>query len=334
MTKKEFYVGFSDFMADADFSKYSIAQYKKYLNNACKNLPGIQDLMEKIAESDNQRVQEQYAEAINAAITSAQNDENCSISSKDLSDYKSAVAVLIAYISGQQWEKNVGPVCIIPLNANSEYSKKDLKKIFLARLNTQDRFSYDYGVFAARVLTKIAKKYKVKLYDDAINNIKFLYIDDVNKYVKLKDIDKLVIDKNGYVYALVKRKYKFKYFGPYAHYRVYTERYKNGRTHGFERINVRSIADLSLDHEIPMHEALKNEMVNMPEYKKLSDDIMKFKNTHKDLNASELSKEYYNKAYPNLDICEEDMLKEIKTFIDNIQLTIMLRSYNSSKSKN
>ena len=315
---------YKTFAMDTGLSQGSAESYISYLRNACKNLTGIADHLERIARCSDWDQQAMFAEQINAAITAALNDNACTINKKTLRNSKSAVALLIAFLSDQQMAAPIGATVMPPLGGVSEYSRQDLKLIFLSRLKTQDRLSYSYGVFAARILCKIAAKNKVKLFEEAVNNIKFLYSPSKNTYFRLKEIDKLVIATDGHAYIEKNG----------LTYPVYTETYQKGHSGGFEIANITVSRQLSLDHDIPMFDALQSALVNMPEYHKLSDDVKRIQKANPKDNASALSKKYFDQFYPQLCLCEASMLKEMKDFLDNMQLTVMHASYNSSKNKN
>ena len=323
MTVNEFLTSYKSFVVDAGFTINSAHQYVSYLRNVCKKLPGIETKLEQIATSDDVIMQSMYAEELNVAISKELKKVNSNVSLKKLRDYKSAVNVLVAFLSGNEWEKNQGPTIKPKLDCDSEYSRNDLRKIFLSRLKTQDRMSYSYGVFAARILCKIATANKVKLFNKMAENVKFIYSINPQRFFKLKEINKLIIAVDGFAYVECKGKV----------YPIYTAVYKNGKHIGFEKANITMARYLSLDHDKPMVEALEKQLLNMPEYKKLSDDIMRFKNTYKG-NISKLSIDYYNGEYKNLLINETKILEEMGTFLDSLQLTIMHSSYNSSKNKN
>jgi hypothetical protein len=324
MSTKDFLNEYAAFVMESGLSKYSSDQYKSYLNNVCKKFVGIENHLNMIAESVDADEQGYYAEQMNAVISSALKKENFFISKKKLRDYKCAVALLIAYISNFDWIKGEGSTSKPILSCVSEYNRKDLRRIFLSRVKTQDRLSYSYGVFAARILCKIAARYKVKIFNKMIDEVKFLVASDANKFVCLKQIDKLMIAIDGYVYIESGGKI----------YSVYTEVVKNGISTGYEKAKVSTMRDLSLDHDTPLYHALYNALGTMPEYKKLSDSIKQYQKTCGKMTASNLSKTYLDSVYQGIRIDEKSLLDEIGAFIDNTEITIMLTSYNSSKSKN
>ena len=321
---KMFLNEFEAFAIDADISEYSAAQYKSYLRNVCKKLPCVTNHLDLIATSDNACDKAIYAEQMNAAVTLALKDDACPVSKKRLRDYKCAVAMLVAFVSDLDWNKGKGATAKPVLACASEYSKKDLRRIFLSRVKTQDRLSYSYGVFVARLICKIASKHKIKPFNYLVENIKFLVGPDKNKFIRLKNVDKLTIATDGHAYIESKGK----------SYPVYTEVVKGGKSIGYEVANVTTMRDLSLDHDTPLYYALRSAFPDMPEYKKLSDSVKDYKDNGKKQNATNLSRDYYKNEYNNICISEKTLLEEICAFIDATQITIMLTSYNSSKNKN
>lgn len=323
METKQFMKNYKQFVIDAGLTGNSAAKYVSYLNNACRDLNTIHNHMDLIAKTSNADNQAVYAEEIRSAIINAQNDSTCTIKAKDLRDYRSSANMLIAYISGKAWVKKKG--AFTPTHKSViEYTRKDLKDVFLSRVRTQDRFSYSYGVFAARILGRIATRHKIKLFTKMIDTTKFLYAPDRRKFFLLKDIDKLIIDLNGDVYMIKGDK----------EYPVYTETYHKGKFVGFEIIKASSMRDLSLDHDVPLYDALKTALDSMIEYKKLSNDIVKFKITITGKTTAQISKLYFDSEYQNLSIDEEEIMKEMVAFLNTVKLTIMKTSYNSSKNKN
>ena len=323
MKVTDFLKEYSAFVLDSGLSQFSADQYKSYLKNACKKLPAITNHLELIAESNNASDQAIYAEQMNAAICSALSDATCSVTKKSLSNYKCAVTVLVAYIAGFDWVKGEGASQRVTLTRVSEYSKKDIKRVFLSRVKTQDRFSYSYGVFAARILQKIASRHKLKIFNNMVDEVKFLVGADKNRFILFKNIDKLIIDVDGHVYIDSKGKT----------YPLYTEVVKNGVSSGYEVTTVKTMRDLSLDHDTPLYYTLKDSLDSMPEYKKLSDSVKHHINSLKKIEASKFSTDYFKKIYPSLGIDENVLLKEMSEFLDGTKMTVMFTPYNSSKNK-
>ncbi len=324
MLLNDFLDEYKKYAIDTVCTQESAESYISYLRGACKHLPGLEKNLELIATSKSINLQAIYAEQINTAICKALKSKNAPVKSKTLQNYKSASNLLIAFLSDATHIATFNKTALPVLNSESEYTRKDLRTIFLSRLKTQDRMSYSYGVFAVRVLCKIAAKHKVKLFNNAVENIKFLYGPDPKSFFRLKNIDKLIISIDGHAYIEKDG----------ITYPLYTENFQKGKGVGFEIAKTKTLRDLSLDHDIPLVKALEQEITTMPEYKKLSDDIMRFKKNHIISNASDFSKKYYEQEYPLLQVSEASILNEISEFLKDMQLTIMHTSYNSSKNKN
>ena len=320
---KSFLREFEDFLVTVGYSHNAALQYCSYVRNVCKKLPGASDCLEKIAEAENAREQAVLAESMNVAVTLARKDASCTVSKKRLSDYKCAVTLLIAFVSELDWVKGHGAVSGPLLSGTSEYSRRDLVRIFLARLKTQDRLSYSYGVFAARILSRIATRQKVALFTQLIENVKFLTAADGKGTLRLKEIDMLCIATDGRVYVQKKGKT----------FPLYTEVIKCDKSLGYEQMVVSGMRDLSLDHDTPLYEALKTALVHMPEYKQLSDAFKSYLCEHPKLTAAQASKEFMKSEYSALRLSEPKILDELKPFLDTTEITVMLSSYNTSKSK-
>lgn len=323
MTVQEFLKGYAAFAEDAGLTKYSIDQYRSYLNNVCKRLPAVASHLEHIAAASLADEKAAYAEQMNAAVTAAQKDDACTIGAKQLRNYKSAVALLIAYVSEMEWTKGKGASAKPVLCSVSEYDRKDLRRIFRSRVKTQDRLSYSYGVFAARILCRIAGRHKVALFNKAVDNVKFLISSDGKRFVRLKSVDKLSIAADGFVYVSAAGQT----------YSLYTEAVKGGKSAGYEKLRANTMRDLSLDHDMPLYHALERALDTMPAYKKLSDSVKGYQTRVGAPNASELSKNYWKDQYGRETIDENAVLREMGAFIDGTQMTVMFTPYNSSKSK-
>ena len=326
MLVNEFLKQYGNFLIDCGFTQNSVDQYKSYLRNVGKKLLSVANNLDMIASTEDTTIQGIYVEQMNIAVTNALRDEDCTVDRKKLHDYRCARAVLHAFVENLAWDKGNGAILKPGVSGLSEYEYKDIKKVFLLRVKTQDRLSYPYGVFAARILNKIAAHHKVKIFDKMIDNVKFLIAPDSNKYVYLKNINKLIITDGGHVCIESEGKT----------YYVYTEVVKNGVTEGYEKIVVSSLGDLSLDHDTPLYHALEAAITNMPEYKKLSDSVKAHVVANLEENAFNISKDYFDNQYPveKENINESVLLDEMGAFLGNTAMTIMHKSYNSSKNKN
>lgn len=336
MSKKSFLEMYQEFIVEMGKGEGTAKSYVSYLNGACKNLPEIEDnAIDNIADMT-QDVQEIFCENLMRAITSAQKNNNTSVSNKTLDNYHSAVNMLIAFINSNNAPANTKPVVDkLPLSGEeSYYSKEDIKKNFLARLKTQDRFYNEFGCFPIRLINKIATANgKKKLFDKLINNTSFIYSltdgeDSQLRIIHLKDIDGVYI-KNNKAYVSINKK----------NYPIFTEEYTDGKKSGYVVATVNTFGDLSLDHDTPMFTALSGFFYRgATTFEQLSVSALKYVNKKQWSNkkrANNLSKEYlHSQEYKDLKLSEESLLNEVSAFINTLSLTVMQRSFNSSKNKN
>lgn len=300
----------------AHLTKYSADQYASYLNKACQ-LPGMQQQWERIATESNQAKQIQYAEEWCDAIAAAYDDLLCPLTVKQLNNSQSAAHLLLAFVSNVSWIKGKG----MSVQFTQIISKKAAVTTFKGRLRTQDRI-YDYGAFAADLLAKMATRHKFPLYNTLIDETKFVY-DEKGNFFYLKDIDRIMLANDNHAY--------FEKDG--AIYPIFTETIGTGTYHKIATNNMRG---LSLDHDYPLKSALRTHLQSLPEYKKLSDDILLFKNECKALypkaQASKIMEEYDKQYASRIHVDELQVLREIKGFLDVLHLTIMYQGDNSAKS--
>lgn len=336
MSKKVFWDMYQEFIVEIGKGKGTAKSYVSYLKGACKNLPEIEEsVMDNIADMT-QDGQEIFCENLMRAIASAQKNNNTSVSNKTLGHYHSAVNMLIAFINSNNAPASTKPVVdTLPLSdEESYYSKEDIKKNFLARLKTQDRFYNEFGCFPIRLINKIATANgKKKLFDKLINNTSFIYslTDGENsqlRIIHLKDIDGVYI-KNNKAYVSINKK----------NYPIFTEEYTDGKKSGYVVATVNTFGDLSLDHDTPMFTALSGFFYRgATTFEQLSVSALKYVNKKQWSNkkrANNLSKEYlHSQEYKDLKLSEESLLNEVSAFINTLSLTVMQRSYNSSKNKN
>lgn len=335
MSKEEFLIKYMEFLKENNISAKSAKSYVSYLNGACKNLPGVSaELFDFIADMS-QDGRERFCENLMRAITTVQQNNNTMLAKKTLNNYHSAVNMLIAFINSDNAPKGAKTLTLSVdlIEGASYYDKKDIMKNFLARLKTQDRFYY-FGCFPIRLINKIATAYKKgNLFNELINSTNFIYgtcdcLESPLKIVQLKDIEGIFI-KEGKAYISVNSK----------NFPIYTEEYKDGNKTGYVIATVNTFSDLSLDHDTPMFSALPGFLYrDSTVYKQLSDsasEYIKTKKWSKKTQANKLAKEYLQSTeYKNLNLSEEMLLNEVSAFIKTLSLTIMQRSYNSSKNKN
>lgn len=335
MSKKVFWDMYQEFIVEMGRSEGTAKSYVSYLNGACKNISEIENnIMENIADMT-QDCQEMLCENLMKAITLAQKNNNTPVSKNTLNNYHSAVNMLIAFINSNNAPsgKNTSSNTLVLLSEESYYSKEDIKKNFLARLKTQDRF-YDFGCFPIRLINKIATANgKKNLFDKLINATSFIYgtsdcKDAQLKIIQLKNIDGIYIKENKAYLSIDNNKYP-----------IFTQAYTNGNKTGYVVATVNTFGDLSLDHDTPMFTALPAFLYRgASTFQQLSVSALaytKAKQWNNKERANNLAKEYLqSQEYKGLKLSEDLLLNEISTFINTLSLTVMQKSFNSSKNKN
>ncbi len=335
MLMNRFFEKYKVFLLAAGVSCKSTESYVSYLKGASRNLLGISREKFELFSEMTRGEQERFCENLMRMISLAQQDNNTSISKKTLSNYRSAVNMLIAFIKSEEAPCGTAATSVqFPLlSGESFYSKEDIKKNFLARLNTQDRF-YDFGCFPIRLINKIAKIHgKTNLFGKLLNSVKFVYgVNDCFeaplRFAQLKDIDGLYI-KDGKAYISINNQ----------KYPIFTEEYCKGEKVGYIVANVNTFADLSLDHDTPMYTALSSFMkLGGNVYQIFSNNVLDYINLKKWPNikrANNLSREFLDsKEYKDIQLPEDELIKEVVVFLNSLSITVMQRNYNSSKNKN
>ena len=317
MSEQDFKRSYKSFaITQAHLTKYSADQYVSYLNKVCQ-LPGMHKQLERIAAESAQTKQIQYVEELCDAIVTAYDDPHCPLTIKELSNGQSAAHLLLAFVSKVSWVKHKGIAVIF----TQIFSKKNVVSIFKGRLRTQDRI-YAFGAFPADLLAKMATRHKFALYNQLIDETKFIY-DDKGNFFYLKDIDRVMLANNHQAY--------FEKGGTI--YSVFT---KNPIEDIYQKLTCDKMKQLSLDHDYPLERALRKYLGSMPEFKKLSDDVLLFKNeykiTHPKAKAPEIMEAYDKQYASRIHVDEVTVLKEAKHFLDALHLTIMDKDFNSLKS--
>lgn len=120
MTTKEFKESYKHFLINVTkHSKHSADKYVSYINKAC-NLPGMQDLWDRLASCNDAADKTKYVEELCDAIVAAFDDPRCALTEKELRDSQSSAHVLLAFVSGKIWEKYKG----LTVEFTSIYGKK------------------------------------------------------------------------------------------------------------------------------------------------------------------------------------------------------------------
>jgi hypothetical protein len=251
---------------------------------------------------------------------------------KHISNYKSAVSALSEFITREDKadETLVSLLPMVELPFESVYTQNELIKKFNSRLITQERYYYgDNASFSARVINRIATKVKRKnICKELILNTRFLYNANENDFFLLKDITKLIIKTDGSVKIEVDGK----------EYDVYTQVYNEGKFVGFENLRVSSVEFISLDHIHSMHELYPTFLKSHIELQKFSDSVLKHRLHSLDMRIDQFATYYYNCIYPNIAsddgiVLDENLLiDDVCEFIEQLELLIIHKKYNSSKS--
>ena len=335
-TLKSFFKDYKEYLVDTDRSVYSADQYCTYIRKACAFLNLGEGFFEAIIAISDVNVQAALCEYLMAKLSNEFKNTTDKAIKKQISNYKSAVTALSEFLTyeddGSDTILSLLPAVTLPYE--SVYNQKELINIFKSRLESQERYYMDEGdnaSFSARVIKRIATKTKRKdIYKELILNTRFLYQADENKFFRLSEISRLIINTDGFVKIEVKG----------TEYDVYTQVYVKGKFIGFELLRVSSVSLVSLDHVRSMHELYPSFLDEHNELKKLSDNVLKHRRVHSDMNNSQFATHYYNEIYQNISadegivIDENLLMDDVCEFIEKLELVILHKSYNSSKNDN
>lgn len=318
---------YKEYLVETDHSAHSADSYCTYLRQGCALLDLGEGFLEVISTVLDTKVRAALCEYLMAKLSEIFEKETDKAIKKQISNYKSAVSMLSEFVTKDDALEvenltTAASSLTIALPHASVYTREELLCKFYSRLSTQDRFYID-ACFPARVITKINARRK-KLYEKLSLNTRFLIDKDPNQYLLLSDIDRLIIQTDGYV----------KVEGKGKTHDIYTAVYKKGVFVGYERFCVDSVELISLDHILPVHSELLSFIASHPVYRAFSDSVQTHKSANPGMTASDLAIDYYKTVYPTLGLNETTLLDEICAFIDSLQLVALHRSYNSSKSDN
>lgn len=335
-TLKDFFKEYKQYLVETDYSINTADQYCTYLRKACVLLNLGEGFIEAIIAISDVNVQAALCEYLMAKLSNEFENTTDKVLKKHISNYKSAVSALSEFVTSEE-DVNDTTLSLLPVVAlpfESVYDQKTLQKIFKSRLDSQERYYMDKddnASFSARVIRRIATKTKRKnIYKNIILNTRFLYEADENKFFLLKDITKLTIKTDGFVTIEVKGK----------EYNVYTKVYVKGEFVGFEPLRVSSVSLISLDHVRSMHELYPAFLDDHKELKKLSDNVLNHRRVNLDMRQDKFATYYYNEIYSKLfvdegiTIDENLLMDEVCEFIEQLELIILHKSYNSSKNDN
>lgn len=345
-TTKTIFKDYNTYLTDTGYTRNSADQYCSYLRKACELFNLGEGFPEAIIAITDTNVRASLCEYLMARLSQELKNTTDKAVKDKISKYKSSVAIFSEFVSPEDDAEPMmaATTSFMPAEDDSEsmkttsasflpavalpcesvYEKKDLMRIFKSRLVTQDRYYYgDNNCFPARIINRIATKNKVRdLYKKLILNTKFIYKADKYKVFLLREIDKLTIKADGFVTMEVKGK----------EYDIYTEIWKNKKLVGYDKLRVSSIRYISLDHVVSVHSKLTEFLKTHPEFSALSNHVMNYKNNSRDTSASDFSVYYFNNHYSELSVDESVMLDEIAEFINKLELSILHKSFNSSKN--
>lgn len=329
---KNFYNAYKEYLVETNHTSNVADQYCTYLRKACALSDLGEGFIEAIVAISDVNVQAALCEYLMSTLCHKFENTKDKIIKKRISNYKSAVSSLSEFITRDDAEEipatSSSPVIELPFE--SVYDQKTLIKKFNSRLITQERYYYgDNASFSARVINRIATKTKRKnIYKDLILNTRFLYNADEHKFFLLKDISKLTIKTDGFVKIEVGGK----------EYDLYTQVYLDGKFVGFELLRVSSVEFISLDHVRSMHELYPPFLINHLELHRFSDSVLRHRLNHLDMRIDQFATYYYNEIYPNIAVedgvvlDENILMDDVCTFIKQLELLIIHKKYNSSKS--
>ena len=239
------------------------------------------------------------------------------INNKTMSNLRSYISKFRDYIYTTSFKGK--EILVTGIKIPNEYYLNTLKDNFRLRLNTQDRIYnkeriyFPTEIFASKFKSK--KEYQIAQ-NKLIENVKFILSKDGKMVKKLKSIRGIKL--NGHNAFIITTKGNLE--------RIYTKIYENGEFKGIEPLKVgkednigKELSDLSLDHVSSVKTILNKNFEKYHQLKKLS--YYYFEN----------KKEFKNK-YENIGINWDDLLNEVIDIYDKMDIEIMQRGYNSSKS--
>ena len=328
---KTFFNDYKEYLVETDHTPNTANQYCTYLKKTCALLNLGEGFVEALTAIKDANVKAALCEYLMAKLSNMFENASDKEQKKQISNYKAAVSMLSEFVA--QEDESSAVLSLLPavkLPFESVYDQKALMKKFKSRLITQERYYYgDSASFSARVIDRIATKTKRKdMYQNLILNTRFLYDKDATKFKLLKDITRLTIKTDGLVKIETNGK----------EYDVYTQVYQEGKFAGYELLRVSSMKQVSLDHVHSMHKLYPPFLDVHPELKKFSDNVLKHRKKHLDMRMDKFATHYFNKIYPQLAIDESVVIDETRLmddvceFIDKLELLIIHKSYNSSKS--
>jgi hypothetical protein len=317
MTTKEFKSSYREFLINVTKHTLNSAnKYVSYINKGC-SLPGMSDLWDRLAKSNDPIIKTKYVEALCDEIVVALSNSAHPIKEKDLRDIQSSAHVLMAFVSGQTWIKQNG----ISLQFTTIYNHRSLRSKFLSRLTTQDRI-YSFGSFPINIISGMANRKKISIFDKMIDEIKVIY-NEKGDFFYFKDVVRIMLATDGHAY--------FEKGG--SIYPVFTQ-IPGKYPKEYRILQAPKIDELSLDHDNPIEKELRKHIKSMPTLELLSGDVWRFKQIYKANHKKADDRAVLRSYKDNMMVVDEDeLIKEIRAFLSNLSLTIMQRNFNSAKSK-
>lgn len=189
-----------------------------------------------------------------------------------------------------------------------------LRSLFLSRLKTQERAYNDLGLYyTPRLFTKLVKdKRDLK---ERLNGVYHSLIDKIEIEIDLgliyfSDIDALIIEEN-YVFAVLS-----------------SDRSNKHQLRNL-RLRISEKKHLTIDHNLPFYELIKENLNNLLKMRTLTDEIRQGRN----LTKEQMRKEYQRifLTYSRADI--DSLIQEIESLAQSTTLRLMASDKNYAKGR-
>lgn len=300
----------------------SSKSYLSYLCSAFKKFSGEACSIFEFLEEYSQASREMYCDYLISLLNAEINNPDSIHNPKTLKNYKSAVSLFSIFLGSDAYPC-CGTKVFSPPKKDTAYTDEDLIKNFKFRLETQDRY-YANACFPCRLFAKVfAKNRKYnRMIENTICNTIFL-IDPHKKKITLNQLDHLIMTANGVEVWHSNNKIDA----------VYTETFSKGVSTGFSKSTAHALSQLSLDHDKPLVDIVNENINSLSELNKLSRCLLAYK-AKSNLTGSKLITEFYALEYSALAINESQLLEDVISIYNHVQLTIMDKKYNSSKNRN
>lgn len=257
---------------------------------------------------------------VNDYLNKIKNKEIEDVSSKTASNYFSAFALFQDMLSEKcnntkktlnSYLKNVD---------NIPYTKRNLDKVFLQRLRTQDR-DFKNIKFPTRILSKELKKWFIDKLKNSLEEMT-LYGKNKKEY-KYNDVKKIELNnKKENVYIYLKNKpHAIVLYTPDSEYKKYKK---------FDP--KKGLPNITLDHKAALENIIEQCNKSYPRLKDLSDKItVEIITTPNGKKRKKYKLE--DKSIFNNDVFVKGLKDDIELIFEDIHLVAMSRSENSTKGK-